>query len=88
MTNNLLVPTRRGLIKVLSGIIAAPAVIKASSLMPVVAHKTIGVTFDEYLDMLVRERMEALSDAYAEAIIYGTSCTSLPDTSWQGFNKL
>jgi hypothetical protein len=97
----ILTPTRRGLFKVLGGIIAAPAIVRADALMKVVAPKPEFVTLADYCRLLDDANLKLANEIfYGKSIIDDlafdglssyydrpTIRTSLPATAWRKFNQ-
>ena len=71
----LILPTRRELLRGLGLLIAAPAVVRASSLMPVRSIAPI-ITLQDYFDRILypiyKQRME---EAWYDMVVYGTYIT-------------
>lgn len=65
---------RRGLITGLISLVAAPAIVRASSLMPVKVIKPISyMTLDDYAERIMLPMIEKMQEQIASSIMYGES---------------
>ena len=64
--------TRRGFIRSLGFLFAAPAIVRVSSLMPVRVIPPLGlITLDEYSRRVLAPAMNRVAEAVAHDLIYG-----------------
>lgn len=64
--------SRRKLITGLISLAAAPAIVRASSLMPVKVMKPV-LTPEQMIEIIMKPAMDRLEQQIADAIIYGSS---------------
>ena len=77
---------RRGFLLGLGALIAAPAVVRASSLMPVRAFKQL--TAQEYVDLIMKPMIDKLNQQIADSIIYGSPYQLNYDADLFGITRL
>lgn len=77
----ILIPSRRGFIAGLASLFAAPAIVSASSLMPikVMRPSLTRAEFQAILNALWGDAAEVMNQAVADAVMYGQGCANVFD---------
>jgi hypothetical protein len=80
--------SRRGILRCLTGLIAAPAIVRADALMRVVAPRTATalITLDEYDRRSLVPLIEGMVEVWETTLLYGTA--DFEPISFQGFGAL